>query len=92
MQLAKMVGAGKTIVSGQIDDRLNLAKKLGADTIVNETREDPIGKVMDETENGEADVVIVAVGSLVAAETRIKIVEKRLYIKSFWRGLTRFRA
>jgi L-iditol 2-dehydrogenase len=76
LQLAKAMGAGKVILSGQLDERLELAKELGADQTINETVEDAVKKVMEETENRGADVVIVAVGSLEAVGQGARMVRK----------------
>lgn len=76
LQLARVLGADKVIVSGQCEERLMVANKLGADMVVNETKEDPVEKVMKETSRRGADVVIVAVGSLTAAEEGLRLVRK----------------
>lgn len=76
LQLANVMGAGKVIVTGQHDHRLKVASKLGADKVVNETIEDPVEKIMKETENRGADVVIVAVGNLTAADQGLKLLRK----------------
>lgn len=76
LQLAKVKGATKIILSGQLNERLRLAEELGANVTVNETEEDPVRKVMDETNDLGADAVIVAVGSVAAAEQGLKLVRK----------------
>jgi L-iditol 2-dehydrogenase len=76
LQLAKVKGATKIILSGQLNERLRLAEELGASVTVNETEEDPVRKAMDETDDRGADVVIVAVGSVAAAEQGLKLVRK----------------
>lgn len=76
LQLAKFKGATKIILSGQLNDRLRLAEELGASVTVNETEENPVKKVMDETNNRGGDAVIVAVGSVAAVEQGLKLVRK----------------
>lgn len=76
LQLAKVMGAGKVVLSGQLDERLSLARELGADQTINETMEDPVKKVMDETENRGADVIMVAVGSLEAVHEGARMLRK----------------
>ncbi|MGD0979299.1 MAG: zinc-dependent dehydrogenase [Candidatus Bathyarchaeia archaeon] len=76
LQLARVKGATKIILSGQLDDRLRLAEELGASVAVNETEENPVKKVMDETNNRGGDAVIVAVGSVAAVEQGLKLVRK----------------
>lgn len=83
LQLAKVKGATKTILSGQLNERLKLAEELGADVTVNETEEKPVEKVMEETDNRGADAVIVAVGSVAAAEEGLKMVRKGGIINFF---------
>jgi L-iditol 2-dehydrogenase len=76
LQLARFKGATKIILSGQLDERLRLAEELGANVTVNEAEEEPVKKVMEETNNRGADAVIVAVGSVAAAEEGLKLVRK----------------
>ena len=76
LQLARVKGATKTILSGQLAERLRLAKELGAQVTVNETEEEPVKKIMNETDNRGADAVVVAVGSVEAAEEGLKMVRK----------------
>jgi L-iditol 2-dehydrogenase len=83
LQLAKVKGATKTILSGQLNERLKLAEELGADVTINETEEKPVKKVMEETDNRGADAVIVAVGSVAAAEEGLKMVRKGGIINFF---------
>ena len=61
IQLAKHCGA-RVIVSEIIEERLEVAKKLGADDTVNPARENLIKKVKELTEGRGADAVIMAVG------------------------------
>lgn len=83
LQLAKVKGAARILLSGQLDDRLKLARELGADVTINETAEDPIKRVAEETENRGADAVIVAVGSITAAEQGLKLARKGGIINLF---------
>jgi len=62
LQLAKIAGASKTIVSEPNPARLEKAKKLGADVVVNPTAESLEDIVMRETNGLGADVVILAIG------------------------------
>jgi L-iditol 2-dehydrogenase len=76
LQLARAKGALKVILSGQLDERLTLAKKLGASITINETEENPVERVLEETEGRGADAVIVAVGSVAAADQGLKLARK----------------
>jgi len=62
MQLAKMNGARSVLVSDISADRLEMAKSLGADHIVNTSEEDLTRAVGDLTGDIGVDVAIEAVG------------------------------
>ncbi|MFW9788303.1 MAG: zinc-binding dehydrogenase [Candidatus Thorarchaeota archaeon] len=62
IMLAKKNGASTVIASDLADLRRNIAKKAGADIVIDPSKEDPIGLVRDETYGYGADVVIEAVG------------------------------
>ncbi len=64
LQLAKICGAGRIIVSDPIDFRLDTALKLGADVVVNPLRNDAEEVVRDAAGGSGADVVIIAVGNV----------------------------
>jgi L-iditol 2-dehydrogenase len=72
IQLAKHYGA-RVIVSDPIEGRLEVAKELGADNVINPTNEDVIKQVMDMTEGRGANSVIVAVGTPEAGKLGIEI-------------------
>lgn len=56
--IARAMGAGMITVTGTRWDRLNLAKELGANVLVNIREEDPVKKVMEMTDEIGADLVI----------------------------------
>jgi 2-desacetyl-2-hydroxyethyl bacteriochlorophyllide A dehydrogenase len=56
------VGPVFTICTDLHDFRLDIARRLGADHVINVTREDPVARVMDITNGEGADCVIEAVG------------------------------
>lgn len=58
----KMKNAAKIIVSDLSDDRLETAKKLGADVVINPGREDFVKRILAETNGEGVDVSIEAVG------------------------------
>ena len=60
---AKLAGAGKIIAVDILDGKLEVAKELGADYIVNPTREDPQQRVMEIT-GGGADFSIESIGNV----------------------------
>lgn len=62
MQGAKRLGASLTIVVDVADSKLDLAKKLGADVTINASKENPVDRVNEITDNEGVDVAIDAVG------------------------------
>jgi len=62
-QVAKAIGAGYIMMTDILDYRLDLARKLAADSAVNSGKESPLQYVSQLTEREGADVVIDAVGS-----------------------------
>ncbi len=71
-QLAKLSGARVTVI-GHHDERLRLAKKLGADRIINSRNTDCVKEFKKEVKEG-ADAVIVAAGNKEAVETALKLI------------------
>ena len=63
-----MVGAahlknpGKLVVVDLVDSRLEIAKKMGADIVINAKNEDPVERVLDMTDGYGCDVFIEATG------------------------------
>jgi len=74
--VAAKMGAGKTIISDTIDERLQLARELGADETVNAKREDTVEKTKQLTDGYGADVVIEAIGTPATWEQALKMVRK----------------
>lgn len=66
-QISKAFGAARTIVAGR-GYRLDIAKKYGADEVIDIEKEDVIKKVMDLTDGRGADVVYETAGNEKAAE------------------------
>ena len=63
MAVAKAMGIGKTIVAGRKDAKLEVAKKLGADIVVNMTKEDLREVVMRETNGRGCEIVMDSTGA-----------------------------
>jgi L-iditol 2-dehydrogenase len=72
----KKMGVEKTIMIDLVDERLEFAKKLGADETVNGGREDVIQKVRDLTSGYGVDVVIEAIGLPATWEQALKLAKK----------------
>lgn len=81
--LAKVNGATKVIISEISPARLGLSKISQADIFINSQEEDPIKRVMVETEGRGADVVIVACSSGLAQEQALQMVAKRGNVNFF---------
>ncbi|WXG44633.1 MAG: zinc-binding dehydrogenase [Promethearchaeati archaeon SRVP18_Atabeyarchaeia-1] len=76
LQLVKRSGTCRAIVSDLSAKRLESAKVLGADFIINAEKEDQIAKVKELTEGRGADVVIEAVGQPKTWEAAIEMTRK----------------
>ena len=77
IQLAKAV-TGARIIAMDIDDKkLEVAKKEGADTIVNSKKEDPVKAVMELTDKLGADAIIDFVNATKSVETDMQLIRKR---------------
>ncbi|MEM0058090.1 MAG: zinc-binding dehydrogenase [Candidatus Bathyarchaeia archaeon] len=73
---AKKVGAEKVIIVDLVEERLNFAKKLGADETVNAARENVEERIKQLTNGYGADIVIEAIGRPETWEQAIKLVRK----------------
>ncbi|RLI13499.1 hypothetical protein DRO33_01275, partial [Candidatus Bathyarchaeota archaeon] len=75
-QVAKRMGAVKVIISDLINERLRVARSVGADITVNAREEDLAEVVRTETDGLGADVVIEAVGLPSTWEKAFELVRK----------------
>ena len=62
VQICKALGAGKVILSGTREERLELGKKLGADHIINVRKENLGERVYELTDGLSTDLVLEAAG------------------------------
>jgi L-iditol 2-dehydrogenase len=76
VQLAKIAGASKVIVSELIEHRGEKARAAGADILVNPERESLHDIVMRETNNLGADAVIMAIGIASIVNESIMLLRK----------------
>jgi 2-desacetyl-2-hydroxyethyl bacteriochlorophyllide A dehydrogenase len=76
ISLAKIFKAEKIIAVDISDEKLKLAKKLGADEIVNAATEHPAQRVEEITEGKFADLVLDFVGAAKVIEQEINCVGK----------------
>jgi NADPH:quinone reductase len=63
VQMAKLLGAGTVIATASSEEKLELARSLGADVLIDYTEEDWPEKVLEATEDKGADVILEMVGS-----------------------------
>ncbi|MDR0876244.1 MAG: alcohol dehydrogenase catalytic domain-containing protein [Clostridiales Family XIII bacterium] len=73
-QAAKAKGAGKVMISGRTQYRLNFAKKTGIEYLVNDSAEDLDTAVLREF-GGGADVVFECIGSETSANASLRNVQ-----------------
>jgi threonine 3-dehydrogenase len=73
---AKAMGAEKVIAISGGQLHLDLAKKLGADVIVNRHDEDPVEAIMRETDNKGTDVAFEMAGAQASIEQSFKGIKK----------------
>ncbi len=62
VQMAKLLGAGKVIATASTDEKLDLARSLGADVLINYTEDDWPEKVREATDGKGADIILEMVG------------------------------
>ena len=77
IQLAKAVTAARIIAMDLDDKKLEVAKKEGADAIVNSKKEDPAKAVMELTDKLGADAVIDFVNASKTVETDMQLLRRR---------------
>ncbi|MPW25371.1 alcohol dehydrogenase catalytic domain-containing protein [Alkalibaculum sp. M08DMB] len=75
IQCAKIFGASKIIAVDIFDDKLKLAKELGADVTINSKSENLMEKILEETELG-VHVVLETAGSSITQEQALMITRK----------------
>ena len=79
MQICKAIGAGPIIMTGLERDvpfRLKMAKKLGADYVINAEKEDVRSRVLELTNGIGVDVVLENSGSVEPIQESLDIVRK----------------
>ena len=83
IEVSKAFGATKTILIQRTDQRLYQAAFVKADVFINSSREDPLKRVLEETDGRGADTIIVACASIEAQELAVKMVAKRGIVNLF---------
>ncbi len=84
--LAKYFGAKNVIAIGLRDSKLEIAKQIGADTVVNSREADPVEAVLNATGGKGADLVIETTGreSALVQAFKMTIHTGRISIVSFY--------
>src|SRR5919108_185510 len=71
-------GIGANIIAMDLDDnKLDVAKKNGADNTINSKKEDPVKAIMELTDNMGADAVIDFVNASKTVETDMQLLRRR---------------
>jgi threonine 3-dehydrogenase len=72
--IARSMGAAKIIAVAGTDLHMKIAKKMGADVIINRHNEDPIKTIMDGTDGRGVDVALEMSGAPEALNQALKVV------------------
>lgn len=70
---AKLMGATRIIAVDKAPARLKMAKKMGADLVVDFSRVDPVDEIMKITDGRGVDVAIEALGSQATFEAALRV-------------------
>ena len=76
LQSARAYGATRVIAVDMIQDRLELAEKLGATEIINAKNEDLVQKIKDLTEDRGVDVALETAGSVKTSQLSLDLVKR----------------
>ncbi len=76
VQLAKLSGASKVLLSEPVEIRREIGMKVGADAAVNPLHGDLKNQINNSVGSGAIDVVIECVGKNIAVEQAIKIADR----------------
>lgn len=85
VEVAKVLGAGKVIAIQRSRKRLEMAIEMGmpADVFICSSEEDPVERVLKETDGEGADIVLTACANVDAQEQAIKMVAHRGRVNLF---------
>jgi threonine dehydrogenase-like Zn-dependent dehydrogenase len=75
--LARLAGARRIIISDVVGSRLDLVRGLGADVVVDVSRDDLRGAILAETDGRGADVVITTVSSAAVQSQAVELLAPR---------------
>jgi L-iditol 2-dehydrogenase len=77
VQWARLMGARQILVSDIFDEKLSIARELGADDGVNAAQQDAVAFILEKTGGMGVDRVIEIAGSKVTQEQSIRMVKKQ---------------
>ena len=80
MQWAKIFGAKKTVVFDIVEERLDLAKRLGADCVINSGKEDFMDKVNAVTEGRGFDYIYETAGNTVTMKLAFELAANKAQV------------
>jgi len=87
-QIFKAMGASKVILTDVAKNRLEAAKAVGIDMVINAAVEDPVEKVNEATSGLGADIVVDAAGSPAVFKQAFEIVRGGALYQTLVRGIT----
>jgi len=76
VQVLKALGIGQVILSGRRAGRLELAKRCGADIVIDGALEDAVSIVYEATSGKGADIVVECAGSAAAFDQSLRMVHR----------------
>jgi L-iditol 2-dehydrogenase len=74
--LAKATGAGRIVATDVVPERLEAAKRFGADAVIHGTEEDVPERVREETDGRGADVVAICTAAVPAIQQGLESVDR----------------
>jgi propanol-preferring alcohol dehydrogenase len=77
IQLAKAISGANVIAMDLDDNKLEVAKKNGADSTINSRKEDPVKAIMESTDKMGADAIIDFVNASKTVETDMQLLRRR---------------
>jgi propanol-preferring alcohol dehydrogenase len=77
IQLAKAVTGANVIALDLADEKLEVAKKNGADSTINSKKEDPVKSIMELTDKMGADAIIDFVNASKTVEADMQLLRRR---------------
>ena len=70
---ARLSGASRIIAVDRLEDRLAMATRLGADVVIDSSRQDPVAAILDLTNGRGVDVAIEALGIQATFESCLRV-------------------